>query len=203
MRWHCSSSQPPSGPRLPRSEGVSRRDDDNAFGQEQGRSAGASSVDQKLVDEIYECSFAPELWPNVLDRLARIADAVGGTFFVASSTRVQSWTASEPLRAGIELFAKSDLVTRGGRSRVCVPPSMPASCWSPSFTIRKKRWPPIPSIASCCGLRDLAGAPGQRCRCRPVRRCVSPWNDFVLAALSRPPSFSNLTRCGLTLPEAR
>jgi DNA-binding CsgD family transcriptional regulator len=72
-------------------------------------------MDQKLVDEIYECSFAPELWPNVLDRLAQIADAVGGTFFVASSTRVQSWTASEPLRAGIELFARSDLVTRGGR----------------------------------------------------------------------------------------
>jgi DNA-binding CsgD family transcriptional regulator len=72
-------------------------------------------MDQNLVDEIYECSFAPELWPNVLDRLARISDAVGGTFFVASSTKVQSWTASEPLRAGIELFAKSDLVTRGQR----------------------------------------------------------------------------------------
>jgi len=72
-------------------------------------------MDQKLVDEIYECSFAPELWPNVLDRLARISDAVGGTFFVASSTKVQSWTASEFLRAGIELFAKSELVTRGQR----------------------------------------------------------------------------------------
>jgi DNA-binding CsgD family transcriptional regulator len=72
-------------------------------------------MDQKIVDDIYECSFAPELWPNVLDQLAHITDAVGGTFFVASSTRVQSWTASEPLRAGIELFAKSDLVTRGQR----------------------------------------------------------------------------------------
>jgi DNA-binding CsgD family transcriptional regulator len=72
-------------------------------------------MDQKLVDEIYECSFVPELWPNVLDQLARISDAVGGTFFVASSTKIQSWTASEPLRAGVELFAKSDLVTRGQR----------------------------------------------------------------------------------------
>jgi DNA-binding CsgD family transcriptional regulator len=72
-------------------------------------------MDQTLVDDIYECSFAPELWPNVLDRLARISDAVGGTFFVASSTKVQSWTASEPLRAGIELFARSDLLTRGQR----------------------------------------------------------------------------------------
>src|ERR1700753_1829597 len=72
-------------------------------------------MDQNLVDEIYECSFASERWPGVLDRLARISDEVGGTFFVASSTQVQSWTASEPLRAGIELFARSDLVTRGGR----------------------------------------------------------------------------------------
>jgi DNA-binding CsgD family transcriptional regulator len=72
-------------------------------------------MDQKIVDDIYECSFAPERWPKVLDQLAQITDAVGGTFFVASSTRVQSWTASEPLRAGIELFAKSDLVTRGQR----------------------------------------------------------------------------------------
>jgi DNA-binding CsgD family transcriptional regulator len=72
-------------------------------------------VDQKLVDEIYECSFAPELWPNVLDRLAQMTDAVGGTFFVASSTGVQSWTASEPLRLGIELFVKTGLAMRGGR----------------------------------------------------------------------------------------
>jgi DNA-binding CsgD family transcriptional regulator len=72
-------------------------------------------MDERLVDEIYECSFAPELWPNVLDRLARMADAVGGTFFVASPTKVQSFTASAPLRAGIELFAKGDLVTRGQR----------------------------------------------------------------------------------------
>jgi DNA-binding CsgD family transcriptional regulator len=72
-------------------------------------------MEEKLIDEIYECSFAPELWPNVLDRLAEVSDAVGGTFFVASSTKVESWTASEPLRAGIELFAMSGLATRGQR----------------------------------------------------------------------------------------
>jgi DNA-binding CsgD family transcriptional regulator len=72
-------------------------------------------MDQTLVNEIYECSFAPELWPSVLDRLAEMTDAVGGTFFVASSTGVQSWTASEPLRLGLELFAKTGLATRGGR----------------------------------------------------------------------------------------
>jgi DNA-binding CsgD family transcriptional regulator len=72
-------------------------------------------MDERLVDEIYECSFAPELWPNVLDRLAQMTDAIGGTFFVASSTGVQSWTASEPARLGMELFAKTNLATRGLR----------------------------------------------------------------------------------------
>jgi DNA-binding CsgD family transcriptional regulator len=77
-------------------------------------------MDQKLVDRIYECSFAPELWPNVLDRLAQVADASGGTFFVASPTKVLSWTASEPLRGGMEWFANSDVLARGERAdRLC------------------------------------------------------------------------------------
>jgi DNA-binding CsgD family transcriptional regulator len=83
--------------------------------QGQERNIKVDSMDQTLVNDIYECSFAPELWPNVLDRLAEMTDAVGGTFFVASSTGVQSWTASEPLRLGLELFAKTGLATRGGR----------------------------------------------------------------------------------------
>ena len=73
-------------------------------------------MDQELVDQIYECSFAPELWPNVLDRLARISDAAGGTFFVASPTKVLSSTASPILRAGIELFANGDFMTRSLRA---------------------------------------------------------------------------------------
>jgi DNA-binding CsgD family transcriptional regulator len=73
-------------------------------------------MDQELVDQIYECSFAPELWPNVLDRLARIADAAGGIFFVASPTKVLSATSSPILRGGVELFANSDVMTRGVRA---------------------------------------------------------------------------------------
>ena len=37
-------------------------------------------MDQQLIDRIYECSVAPELWPGVLDELAKIADARGGSF---------------------------------------------------------------------------------------------------------------------------
>jgi hypothetical protein len=73
-------------------------------------------MDETLVDRIYECSFAPELWPDVLGGLARIADARGGTFFVASSTKVLSWTASSKrFRAGMEWFANSDVLLRGQR----------------------------------------------------------------------------------------
>jgi len=69
---------------------------------------------QQLIDRIYECAFAPEFWPGVLDDLAQIADAVGGHMF-AANTKVVCWTCSESLRAGMEMFAKSDIVARGQR----------------------------------------------------------------------------------------
>ena len=76
-------------------------------------------MDPQLIDHIYECSVAPELWPGVLDELAQIADARGGVLFVAN-TEVVNWTASAILREGMEIFAKSDLLTRGQRgARLC------------------------------------------------------------------------------------
>jgi DNA-binding CsgD family transcriptional regulator len=76
-------------------------------------------MDQQLIDRIYECSFAPELWPGVLDDLAKIAGARGGVLF-AANTKVVNWTASAILREGMERFAKSDLLTRGQRgARLC------------------------------------------------------------------------------------
>lgn len=56
-------------------------------------------MDQQLIDRIYECSFLPELWPGVLDELARIAEAGGGTFFTVNShTGIIRWTASAAIR---------------------------------------------------------------------------------------------------------
>jgi DNA-binding CsgD family transcriptional regulator len=76
-------------------------------------------MDQALVDRIYECSLASELWPAVLDELAGIADARGGHLF-AAATRVVNWTASETLRDGMGRFAAGDLLTRGQRAiRLC------------------------------------------------------------------------------------
>jgi DNA-binding CsgD family transcriptional regulator len=50
-------------------------------------------MDPELVDRIYESSLVPELWPDVLDELGRIANATGGTLFITKS-EVQYWTAS-------------------------------------------------------------------------------------------------------------
>jgi DNA-binding CsgD family transcriptional regulator len=71
-------------------------------------------MDQQFIDRIYECSFVPELWPGVLDELSQIADARGG-HLTAFSTKVVNWTSSASLRAGLERYYASDLVTRGQR----------------------------------------------------------------------------------------
>ena len=50
----------------------------------------------ELIDRIYECAFAPELWPAVLDDLGRICEARGGVLFAANTdTGAVSYTASE------------------------------------------------------------------------------------------------------------
>ena len=52
----------------------------------------------ELIDRIYECAFAPELWPGVLDDLGRICEARGGVLFAANTdTGSVSYTASEAL----------------------------------------------------------------------------------------------------------
>lgn len=67
-----------------------------------------------LIDSIYECAMLPDLWPDVLDRLARIAGARGGQIFSAD-VAVTNWTASESIRAGVANFANSDLIHRSSR----------------------------------------------------------------------------------------
>lgn len=55
------------------------------------------SINPQLVDRIYESSFVPELWPDVLDELGRIAEAPGGSLFITKA-EVQYWTASPEIR---------------------------------------------------------------------------------------------------------
>jgi DNA-binding CsgD family transcriptional regulator len=76
-------------------------------------------MDPQLIDRIYECSFASDSWPSVLDELAQIADARGGHLFAATS-KVLNWTASASIRDGVRKFATGDFVTRGQRCiRLC------------------------------------------------------------------------------------
>lgn len=66
-------------------------------------------MDQRLIDRIYECSFAPEFWPGVLDELAEIAGARGGVLFAANMARrgVPNWTTSAALRDLMDRFVTS------------------------------------------------------------------------------------------------
>ena len=60
-------------------------------------------MDQDLVDRIYECSLVPELWPRVLDELARIMEGSSATLLVTKAD-IQYWTTSHDDRAGVEKF---------------------------------------------------------------------------------------------------
>jgi DNA-binding CsgD family transcriptional regulator len=71
-------------------------------------------MDPPLTDLIYECAFVPELWPQALDRLATLADAVGG-HLIASDRDVLRWTASEFLCRGMERISRTDLLRTGER----------------------------------------------------------------------------------------
>jgi hypothetical protein len=73
-------------------------------------------MDPEFVDRIYECAFVPELWPGVLEELARIADARGG-FLFAANQEVRNWTASAKLQAGMEVFVAGQFFSRSQRAR--------------------------------------------------------------------------------------
>jgi DNA-binding CsgD family transcriptional regulator len=69
-------------------------------------------MDPDLVDRIYESSFVPELWPGVLDELARITEATGGSLFI-SQNNVQYWTATPDNRERMTRFVPRDWFWRG------------------------------------------------------------------------------------------
>jgi hypothetical protein len=127
-------------------------------------------MDPQLIDRIYECSFAPEFWPGVLDELAKIADAPGGHLFTAS-TKVLNWTASAIFRDTMERFANSDLVTRGQRcTRLC---GARHAGFSTEYDLYTESWSLIRSTTTCCCLWGMVGVQGRRFRCRPATRSFS------------------------------
>ena len=71
-----------------------------------------------FVDRIYEASFVPELWPNILLDIAKVANSKGGLLL---STRDKSlnWTASDNIREAFADYLEGGWFRRCGR-RVCL-----------------------------------------------------------------------------------
>ncbi|MES2946758.1 MAG: LuxR C-terminal-related transcriptional regulator [Pseudomonadota bacterium] len=89
----------------------------------------------ELIDRIYECSFVPELWPGVLDELAKLADASGGLLF-AVRDRVLNWTSSSTLNEIFSSYVKDGWFTQCTR-RVCL-----FSRNQPTFLVEHDFWTP-------------------------------------------------------------
>lgn len=88
-----------------------------------------------LVDRIYECSFVPELWPQVLDELAHLIDARGGQLF-AVRDKVMSWITSANLTEIFQAYVSEGYFARCGR-KVCL-----FSQSQPSFLAEQDYWTP-------------------------------------------------------------
>ena len=71
------------------------------------------SLESELIDRIYECSFVPELWPQVLRDTSKISESAGASLFVTNPD-VTAWTASKNSHAITGRFVARP------RSRYCV-----------------------------------------------------------------------------------
>jgi DNA-binding CsgD family transcriptional regulator len=69
-------------------------------------------VDSELIDRIYECSFVPELWPQVLRDTSKISQSAGASLFV-TNPEVTAWTASKNTHAIAERFVADGWYWRG------------------------------------------------------------------------------------------
>ncbi len=86
-----------------------------------------------LIDRIYECSFVPELWPDVLDELALLADARGAQLF-AVREKVMSWTTSATLTETFQAYLDEGWFGQCTR-RICL-----FSNNAPSFLVEHDFW---------------------------------------------------------------
>lgn len=89
----------------------------------------------EIIDRIYECSFVPELWPDVLDELAQLTDASGGLLF-AVREKVLNWTSSSELQDVFQAYVTEGWFSSCTR-RVCL-----FSQNRPSFLVEHDFWTP-------------------------------------------------------------
>lgn len=69
-------------------------------------------MDGELIDRIYECSFVPELWPEVLRDASKISQSAGASLYV-TNPEVTAWTASKNAYAIAERFVAEGWFWRG------------------------------------------------------------------------------------------
>lgn len=66
------------------------------------------SVDDRLVDEIYEAALMPERWPSVLERVAEISDSWAGGIIALDPDRRVRTVSTETYRPTYEGFARGE-----------------------------------------------------------------------------------------------
>jgi DNA-binding CsgD family transcriptional regulator len=69
-------------------------------------------MDPQLIDRIYESSFLPDLWPQVLSELAEIAGGRGGVLFVANADGILRWSGSERIREDLDAYVSEGWLSR-------------------------------------------------------------------------------------------
>jgi len=87
----------------------------------------------QLIDRIYESAIVPELWPDVLDELATLADARGAQLF-AVRDKVMSWTTSDTLTDVFKKYVDDGWFAKCDR-RICL-----FSQNKPSFLVEHDFW---------------------------------------------------------------
>jgi DNA-binding CsgD family transcriptional regulator len=77
-------------------------------------------MDAHFVDQIYESSFVPELWPDVLAQLANIAIARSGWLFIVDGEKQKFAGSNEMVREVLEPLIPTRVIVRSQRfTRLC------------------------------------------------------------------------------------
>jgi DNA-binding CsgD family transcriptional regulator len=72
----------------------------------------------ELIDRMYEASFAPDLWPGILNDLAAMTDSRGG-LLLSTREKTLNWTASDSVHGDFDEYLQGGWFRRCGR-RVCL-----------------------------------------------------------------------------------
>lgn len=71
-----------------------------------------------FIDRVYEASFVPELWPEILSELAGMTESKGG-LLLSTKEKTLNWTASDSVYGAFDDYLKEGWFRRCGR-RVCI-----------------------------------------------------------------------------------